>query len=310
VLGRDPESEAMIAEQMQHPSLASFRMASLKSKEFRGQYIEMFAAEAVDPNCWADSKTLVFIHMQKTGGTSLRTLLERHYAKDKVCPLRFNLYALSVSELAHFDFLSGHFDFSTLQYLPRKGALTITVFREPRNRLISMYRFHKAHPPRDEFSNNRFVRLANDLSAEEFFEHPEIRQSPEVFNNYLLTFGRSYSWFVANRNSLSDAELTDAAEDAKRIILGLTAFGITERFKHSTEYIFDAIKIPQPSSIDTIHVTDDFPKIDTRFQKVAPVAITPRLATALDLLTKYDDDLYRFAAAEFDRRYAAMKLTH
>ena len=304
-LGRDPESEAMIEEQMRHPSVASFRLAALKSKEFRWQYIQHFADDAVDPYWWGKSQALAFVHLQKTGGTTLRSLLEQHYQQDKVCPLRFNLHALSVSELAQFDFFSGHFDLSTLRYIPRKDSRAITIFREPRSRLISIYRFHKAHPLRDEFAKNRFVMLAHELSAEEFFEHPEVRSSPEVFNNYLLAFGRAYSWFVEYRDSLCADDLIRASEDAKQNILKLAAFGITEKFQHSVNYIFEALGLPVPATIQAVHITDDFPKVDTRFNKVDRVEITARLNTALDFLTKYDQEIYRFALAEFDRRCPA-----
>jgi hypothetical protein len=35
--------------------------------------------------------------------------------------------------------------------------------------------------------------------------------------------------------------------------------------------------------------------------------MTPRLAEALSELTKYDDELYRFAVAEFDRRLSVFE---
>jgi len=46
--------------------------------------------------------------------------------------------------------------------------------------------------------------------------------------------------------------------------------------------------------------------MDARFRRVGPVTMTPRLASALDELTVYDEELYRFANQEFDRRCAEL----
>jgi hypothetical protein len=308
ILGRDPESEQIIAEQMQHVNVASFRLGLLISQEFRRQYWAICAPNVPDPYWSMGRPTLAIIHLQKTGGTSLRTLLEGQFPTERVCPYRFYLYALPISELSEYDFFSGHFDFSSLRYIPRNDIKTVSLFREPCARLISMYRFHKSHPLDGEFADNRFVRLAKELSAERFFEHPDVRSSPETYNNYLLAFGRSFSWFVDNQSSLSKEELSLAVEDAKRQISTLTTLGITERFDQSVELICKALHMPQPESIEAVHVTDNFGEQDARFCRVDPVTTTPRLAAALEDLTVYDDEIYRFAVSEFDRRCAALNV--
>jgi hypothetical protein len=308
LLGREPGNESAIDEHARIPSFAGFRKALLGSEEFRGNYKVMFPETYGHPSLTMGRETLAFIHLQKTGGTSLRTMLERQFPVDRRCPIRGDkLYQLSVAELGQYDFFSGHFDRCSLRFIPRNDIKTIALFREPRARLISFYRFLRSHPVRDEFANDRLMRLANELSAEEFFETAHTRAHVGVYNHYLIALGGSYAWFEYTRTALREQDFSEAMEEAKRQIRALTAIGITERFSQSVEVIWHALNFGAPPSTAAADVTDKLSEVDNRFQKVDPVAMTPRLAAALSELTKYDDELYRFAVLEFERRYTEWK---
>ena len=307
ILGREPESEAQIEIQVQHASVASFRRSLLRSEEFHGQYRALYSEQALHPYWSRNRDTVVFIHLQKTGGTTLRSAIESHFAPERICPMRFRLHSLAVAELGQYDFFAGHFDLDSLRFIPRDRLVSFSLFREPRARLISYYRFHKSHPAGGEYANNAFASLANELSAEEFFEHPEVRLSPDVYNNYLLAFGRSFEWYVENRYSLPKKDLSLAMIEAKRQICALHAIGITERFDDSVDVICHAMSIARPPKIVATNVTDEFATRDPRFRRVSQVHMTPRLAAALEELTFYDTELYQFAVNEFDRRLAAIR---
>ena len=307
ILGREPESEAMIEKQMQHASVASFRRNLLNSIEFHGQYRDLYSERALHPYWSRNRNTVVFIHLQKTGGTTLRSVIESQFAPERICPMRFRLYSLAPAELGQYDFFAGHFDLHSLRFIPRDRLVSFTLFREPRARLISFYRFHKSHPAAGEYANNIYVSLANELSAEEFFEHPEVRLSPDVYNNYLLAFGQSFAWYIENRYSLPKEDLPLALIEAKRQICAQHAIGITERFDDSVDVICDALKVARPPKIVATHVTDEFATRDPRFRRVSQVHMTARLAAALEELTCYDTELYQFAVGEFDRRLAAIR---
>ena len=304
ILGREPENEQTIVEQMRYPTVGEFRYAALKSIEFRGKYRAIFA-EKPDPYWSHARRTLVFIHLEKTGGTTLRNLLTAQFEEDRICPgPNSPIYSFPVAELGHYDFFAGHFDLDSVRYIPRRSITTISLFREPCARLISWYRYHNSHPPQGEHALNRFVVLANRLSAEEFFESPEVRTSPLAFNRYLLAFGRSFGWFDHSRGSFHRIDLDRALKDAKSAIRGLTALGITEQFDRSASYIFKALDFSPPAAIKPVNVTDDMPNVLDSFRFVEPVSMTPRLAAALNDLTSYDQEIYRFAVSEFERRCA------
>jgi hypothetical protein len=305
ILGREPEDENAIRAHMLVPSVGELRQILLNSDEFKGKYQSMRPEMYGHPSLSMERETVVFIHLQKTGGTSLRVMLAGQFPTDRRCPILQNeLHLLSVAELGRYDFFSGHFDQSSVRFIPRNNIKTVALFREPRARLISLYRFLRAHPVSDEFANDTLIRIANESTAEEFFESAETRSFPAVYNHYLVAFGGSFPWFDHNRASLSKEDYSSALAVAKRQIRALTALGITERFGQSLEFICKALALRPPSSMENLHVTDKFADLDARFRPVDPVTMTPRLFAALEELTAYDDELYRLAVEEFERRLA------
>jgi hypothetical protein len=308
ILGRELTDESAITAQLGHRSIAEFRLSLLNSTEFQGKFKLIRPGPRGHPEFTRERETLVFIHLQKTGGMSLRAQLQKRFDADRICPvIDDNLHRLSVAELASFDLFAGHFDRSSLSFIPRDRIRTVSLLREPRARLISFYRFHRSHPVADEFADNIFVRLANELTAEEFFERNEVRSASVAFNHYVVALGRSYSWFDRHRSSLSKTDLREALEHAKQTVRALTALGITERFEQSIELISESLQLSPPLSIDSVNVTDNSPIVDRRFRRVDPVAITPRLTAALEDLTAYDDELYGYAVGDFERRWAEFK---
>jgi hypothetical protein len=306
ILGREPENQQAIDAHMNIPTVSELRRTLLVSSEFQGKY-KMMRPETHDhPGLSIEREAVVFIHMPKTGGTTLRALLAGQFPADRVCPVQQDkLHLLSVAELGQYDFFAGHFDRSSICFIPRKEIKTVVLFREPRSRLISYYRFLRAHPNRDEFANDSCIRAAHELTAEEFFEYPPMRKLFLVDNHYLIALGATLSWYERKLGvPLSKEEISRALEEAKRLICATTAIGITERFDQSVELICKALHIQRPPSIAPLHVTSNFVEQDARFRRVEPVTMTSRLASALDELTVYDEELYRFATREFERQCA------
>jgi Sulfotransferase family len=308
ILGREPGDEGAINAHMLIPSVAELRQVLLNSAEFQGKYKVMRPTIEAHPSLSMERRTIVFIHLQKTGGTSLRVMLERQFPLDRRCPvLEDKLHLLSVAELGQYDFFAGHFDRSSLRFIPRNDIKTVAIFREPRARLISFYRFLRSHPVGDEFARDHLIRLANESTAEEFFERPELRHYSAVNNHYLVAFGSSFSWFDQNRASVSREKLSQLLHDAKAQVRSLTAIGITERFEQSVSMICKSLELAPVPSIEAVHVTDKFPEMDSRFRQVDRVTMTPRLASAIEDLIAYDDELYRFAKSEFERRLVGLQ---
>jgi len=90
-----------------------------------------------------DRPKVVFIHVQKTGGTSLRRALSKHFPAEEICEERFNkLREWAPEELNRYRLFAGHFSFSSLTHIPGPKII-ITLLREPRARLLSYFNYVK-----------------------------------------------------------------------------------------------------------------------------------------------------------------------
>jgi hypothetical protein len=96
---------------------------------------------------------LVFLHLPKAAGTTLHTILDRHYGPDE----RFTIDGqrvqesieafkqLPASERARIRVLKGHMPFGLHHHLPGPAAY-VTLLRDPVRRLISHYHYVRRHP--------------------------------------------------------------------------------------------------------------------------------------------------------------------
>jgi len=88
---------------------------------------------------------LVFLHVPKTGGTTLHHHFSGHFTPEETCPDRFSgLERYSVNELRQWRYFSGHFNADEIKRIP-KPVFVVTVLRNPIERLLSNYYFWKRH---------------------------------------------------------------------------------------------------------------------------------------------------------------------
>ena len=307
ILGRNPENEQVVEDALtHHSSFHQLRMSFLRSAEFQDAYKAVEEENIEEPYLSWSRSTVAFIHLLKTGGSTLHSLLERHFPRDRICPVRYNhLHRYSSGELSQYDLFSGHFDWFSTDLIARDHIRRVALFRDPEARLISFYRFIKSHPPSWEYENYIFVRLAHSLSVEAFFEHPAVRSTPEICNHYLLAFGFAYSQVKLEWPPALQDVSPNILDRAIQRVRALDGIGITERFSESVHQIFLSLNLPIPGSINNLQVTDALPVSDTRYSRVEAVTMTPRLREALKDLTIYDNLIYHEALSEFERRRKA-----
>jgi hypothetical protein len=97
-------------------------------------------------------KTVVFLHIPKTAGTTLHRIIERHYRPEQLYSVGFRedesvdaLAKLSEKRRAQIRLLRGHFGFGVHKYLPGPSTY-MTILRDPVDRLISYYYFIRRTP--------------------------------------------------------------------------------------------------------------------------------------------------------------------
>ncbi|MGY4531947.1 hypothetical protein ACVW0Y_001063 [Pseudomonas sp. TE3786] len=142
-------------------------------------------------------KPALFLHIQKTAGTTMVGLAQQHYGRENVVShsdfvVRHGLFGAdafgspehvqlkSVADYQSLPFVSGHFGFDYAKPL-MDGRYSFTFLRDPIDRILSFYYFCKAGDPKQL----RIYALAQQLSLEEFlalgFTDPEVKAF--IWNN-------------------------------------------------------------------------------------------------------------------------------
>lgn len=94
----------------------------------------------------------IFVHIPKTAGRTLRTIIRRQYRPEQVFITRGEagnsfqeFLSLSAEEQARVQIVQGHFPYGLHDHISRP-AVYVTMLREPIARVISYYRFVRDHP--------------------------------------------------------------------------------------------------------------------------------------------------------------------
>ncbi len=125
--------------------------------------------------------TLIFIHIPKTAGTSLRQAIGQAYEpderlylydamkRDRAMPRR-DFVVLPEDERAELRFIMGHIPFGLHQHVPRE-ARYVTVLRDPVDRVVSHY-YHYRHVARagdgSRSAEERRLIESEDVSLQEW----------------------------------------------------------------------------------------------------------------------------------------------
>lgn len=164
----------------------------------------------------ADDRLLIFMHIPKTGGMTLKRIIKRQYPDDTILK---DITDGKIQEFQEkmeerdFKFVFGHLSFG-LHLHTSKPCTYITMLREPIDRVISMYYYvlnKEDHPLHD---------IVKGLSFGEFLDHPDLKNH----TNNMQTKK------ALGTNSLITMDL----EQAKLNLLNhFSVIGITEMFDDS-----------------------------------------------------------------------------
>jgi hypothetical protein len=183
----------------------------------------------------------VFLHIQKTAGTSVQEMARQVYGNDNVIS-HGDYKQLGLEACKSIPFVSGHFGFAFAEALMPE-RYSFTFLRNPFDRLISLYRFCLTRPP----AEHPIYEAAHAGSLDDFLEpkHSDIHWA-SVWNNQTTQLHLGWGARILGLPPKWPWEFT-ARELLEGAVAHLARFdhvGFQETFSANVRHIFDALGAP------------------------------------------------------------------
>ena len=145
---------------------------------------------------------IAVVHIGKTAGTTLVGQLSRHYPDDLRSPHIMGLKRPDPTQMQSLRLIPGHFGFS---YAEKTGAELVTVFRDPVDRIVSLYHFWRQLPER---------QMVREMTLSEFAQS----NAPSI----VIDLENTQTWQIAHEHiierrkdlaGISDEQLLQRAKD-------------------------------------------------------------------------------------------------
>jgi hypothetical protein len=287
--------------------VGDLRQILLLSEEYRLDKAPRMPAPTRPTLSDVEEVKTIFLHIPKTGGTSLSWHLREFFPPERVYEDRSDhFYTETAGLLASRRFFFGHFCLQSCDLIPGDKRI-ITMLRHPVARLISIYYFWRSHSDAViQLRNLPFVRLARCHRMAEFFSLEQVQKSPG-FNNAMVTLlGRApiYDRWDPDMQLEEDFDAREWVRAAEANLADLTAFGLMERFEESVTLIFQALGLPRPTALKSENVLE---KIAGNVPGIERIELEPcgeEALAAMAPLVEADLELYRCAETLFQERVA------
>jgi hypothetical protein len=170
----------------------------------------------------ASDRCIVFLHIPKTGGVTLRRTLKWKYSRmlseETLTKPRQALARVSLDERANAQVVAGHLHYGVHEYIPRECDY-VTILREPVARVVSSYNYILGHP-----KHALHDELVHSNEPLETF----LRIDPSVENHQTrMISGRGGAELTTRSpEPLGPEALAEAKQNLERFLV----VGVTERF--------------------------------------------------------------------------------
>lgn len=223
---------------------------------------------------------IAFFHIEKTAGSTLRTILQRNFALGELYPMYTEQARTAFRQMLpkvkdKIKVVYGHFCLDVADWLPR-DMVFITMLRDPVERVASYYYF------------NRFVRKTGpefQLSLRAYLE----QRDHTPIDNWMV---RCLSG-VTDRIPLGEctAEMLEAAKEAADRFFFI---GISERFHESHALLCKLLDFPVRYC----------PPVNINLDRPAMETISPEDIALIEQYNQLDRELYLHCSRRLDKQLA------
>ncbi|WP_198373668.1 sulfotransferase family protein [Roseomonas rosulenta] len=247
-------------------------------------------------------RRLVFLHLPKTGGTTLHHHFSAFFRPEEICPSTGpDLHLIPPERLAAYRYFAGHFVYDQLRLIT--GPLfTVTVLRPPVERLLSAYYFLRRHGAerlaRHPLPEASIARASANLL--DFLRNPDPRVQYTVSNVMARALAGGVNVAADGGYVLAAAGVGIAISELEVMhratgnLLAMDVVGFNSNL--AQVYARVALAFGMPRLVDLA-------RLNTRNQAVPglePVVeeeITPEARAELQRLTTLDREIFRLARA-------------
>jgi hypothetical protein len=256
-----------------------------------------------------EDDTLYFLHIPKTAGMSLVSILDNYFDYDSILLERdwYDLITTLPRDFSRYRLIRGHFGYSINRILPKK-PIFMTMLREPVERTISDYE-HIARDPmsselKDFFLKKRLSDFLMDDSMNWRLTNNQIRHigldrdvTDRAFFPVKTGLGMVSPTMSIEYKSDDDPSDEKLFDIAKQRLIEFPFFGITERFYDSMLLFAYTFGFRPNANLNKKNVATNRTRRDDLTE------------TTMDLLlkcTELDRDLYTYGKEIFDSRFTKM----
>lgn len=257
---------------------------------------------------------LYFLHIPKTAGSTLITILDKYFQYDTVLfqhdwPA---LFSKMPKDFSKYRFVRGHFGYGFHRILPKKPVY-ITMLRNPSDLIISTLMMFKRQPKdakRYLIANEPISKIITS-SKLEWLKNSQTKWLAFDKNIISLTKGKNLkeiNEFLGHEDHQNDQILLKPTKSTT----SLTDKKLLEiAKKHLSDFAFVGLVEKMEESLFLLHYTFGWtPILDVMKKNIAPDEklenITKMAKKTLDQWTELDIKLYNYGKKLFETRYTQM----
>lgn len=226
-------------------------------------------------------KPSLFLHIQKTAGTSVVNTVQKEYGDDLISHSDYSLYKLK--EFQKTGFVSGHFGYDYAQYL-MKHRYCFTFLRDPIERVLSFYYFCLRSNP-DDFEVYDIAQKSNlDDFLDLGLDHPKVK--PYIWNHQVWQL--SYGWANTAKKNIRSCDEKNITNLALSHLAEFDHVGFCETFNEDMVTILSEIGIDCITRLTKVNVSHHRPRKED---------LPPNTIARLQRITELDQILYDHAWA-------------